>query len=60
MDRKQARPAKGPKSTEKHDPPESHANNPKLGREIPGRGLDTGFDTGAIQPGKTGGAAPLN
>ena len=28
----------------------------KLGRERPGEGLDTGVDTGAIQPGKSGGA----
>ena len=28
----------------------------KLGRERPGEGLDTGVDTGAIQPGKTDGA----
>jgi hypothetical protein len=33
---------------------------PKLGRERPGRGLDTGFNTGAIQPGASGDASPLD
>jgi hypothetical protein len=28
----------------------------KLGRERPGEGLDTGFDTADIAPGKSGGA----
>jgi hypothetical protein len=28
----------------------------KLGRDRPGEGLDTGVDTGVIQPGKSGGA----
>jgi len=60
MERKQEAPEKRPKIGEKHDLPESHENTSKLGRETPGRGLDTGFDTGAIQPGKTGGARPLD
>ena len=33
---------------------------PKLGREEAGRGIDTGVDTGAIQPGASGDADPLN
>ena len=35
---------------------------PPLGRERPGEGLDTGVDTGAIQPGQSGnnGAADKN
>ena len=32
----------------------------KLGRETPGRGIDTGVDTGAIQPGASGDASPLD
>jgi hypothetical protein len=33
---------------------------PKLGREQPGRGIDTGVDTGAIQPGASGDNSPLD
>ena len=33
---------------------------PKLGRDQPGRGLDTGVDTGAIQPGASGDSAALD
>jgi len=55
--------------TDQHQPqrdptnPTPHAPNrpqqgkdiePKLGRDQPGRGLDTGVDTGAIQPGASG------
>jgi hypothetical protein len=32
---------------------------PKLGRDQPGRGLDTGVDVGAIQPGASGDNDPL-
>jgi hypothetical protein len=41
--------------------PPQHAKHiaPKLGREQPGEGLDTGVDTGAIQPGATGDNDPL-
>lgn len=35
-------------------------SGPKLGREEPGRGLDTGVDTGAIQPGASGDNSALN
>jgi len=42
-------PAQGPKDS-----------GPKLGRDRPGRGLDTGVDTGAIQPGASGDASPLD
>jgi hypothetical protein len=35
-------------------------SEPKLGREQPGEGLDTGVDTGAIQPGASGDASPLD
>jgi hypothetical protein len=31
----------------------------KLGRDKPGRGLDTGVDVGAIQPGASGDGDPL-
>jgi hypothetical protein len=42
-------------------PPQQGGNiGPKLGREKPGEGLDTGVDTGAIQPGASGDASPLN
>ena len=33
---------------------------PKLGRDRPGRGLDTGVDTGAIQPGASGNSNALD
>lgn len=54
MDRDQQPPASGEK-------PEPHKPSPlrdhegvKLGRDRPGEGLDTGVDTGAINPGQTG------
>ena len=33
---------------------------PKLGRDQPGRGLDTGVDIGSIQPGASGDSAALD
>ncbi|MBS0334320.1 MAG: hypothetical protein JSS35_16245 [Proteobacteria bacterium] len=43
-------------------PPQQGAdvNKAKLGRETPGRGLDTGVDLGQIQPGASGDASPLD
>lgn len=57
MDRDQQQPATpGAPDEPKH--PEGRDNKPKLGRETPGEGLDTGVDTGAIQPGQTSNARP--
>lgn len=42
-------------------PPEKDkAIAPNLGRDQPGRGLDTGVDIGAIQPGGGGDSAALD
>ncbi|HEY8003104.1 MAG TPA: hypothetical protein VIE16_02695 [Phenylobacterium sp.] len=41
-----------------HEGPKS--SGPKLGRDRPGEGLDTGVDTGAIQPGASGDSAALD
>jgi hypothetical protein len=59
MDRDQKPPEKSGR-VDKEGHPKTHDNNPKLGRETPRKGLDTGFDTGAIQPGQTDGAHPLD
>jgi hypothetical protein len=41
-------------------PQEGKDVGPKLGRDQPGRGLDTGVDTGAIQPGASGNSNALD
>ena len=59
MDRNQER-AGTDDSREKAKSKPDRENDEKLGREQPGKGLDTGVETGAIQPGQTGDARPLN
>jgi len=52
-------PAK-PAQTAPRPPQQGKDIAPKLGRDQPGRGLDTGVDTGAIQPGASGDSAALD
>ena len=59
MDRTQQPPA-NPGGPENQKHPQGRDNDRKLGREKPGEGLDTGVDTGAIQPGQSGDASPLD
>jgi hypothetical protein len=40
-------------------PQEGKTQARKLGRDLPGQGLDTGVDVGAIQPGASGDNDPL-
>ena len=60
MDRTQQPPANPADPQSRNHAPRPDEDAGKLGRKKAGEGLDTGVDTGAIQPGQSGDASPLN